>query len=67
MSEVLVGRAHDTSRGCRTGGDGKEGLVCVQRDCYVCGKEGFNSRLVSEEVFVIIEEEIGSLKEKRDY
>jgi hypothetical protein len=39
----------------------------VQRDCNAYGKEGFSSRLVSEEAFVIIEEEIGSLKEKRDY
>jgi len=39
----------------------------VQRDFNAYGKEGFSSRLVSEEAFVIIEEEIGSLKEKRDY
>lgn len=36
----------------------------VQRDCNACGKEGFSSRLVSEEAFVIIEEEIGSSRGK---
>jgi len=30
LSRVLVGRARDTSRSCRTGGDSKEGLACVQ-------------------------------------
>jgi len=29
LSKVLVGRARDTSRSCRTGGDSKESLVCA--------------------------------------
>ena len=64
LSKVLVGRARDTSRSCRTGGDRKEGLVCACADCNAYGKEGFSSRLVSGEAFVIIEEEIGSSRGK---